>query len=204
MSPLSNEMLRGIAARHHAKGVDGIYTFNFFGTAPTYEYDNREAIDDIADPIRLQHADKAFVVMRSHASFPNCLNTEHQLPLTLTTESAAITVEVPDDLRTAADRLACCRLRVHVTNVEVYDAIEVSLNGEVLECSNPIEGGQYRMRNGGQQWLEYELRQHLPAQGSNELGLRLTARLERLAAEFDITVEDIELEVRYEYPNGAW
>ena len=204
MSPMSNEMLRGIAARHHARGVDGIYTFNFFGSAPTYDYDNREAVDDVADPIRLQHKDKVFVVMRSHASFPNCLVTEHQLPLTLSTEPAAVTVDVPDDLRTAADRLALCRLRVHLTNVEVYDGIEVSLNGAVLECSNPIEGGEYRMRNGGQQWLEYDLQHALPGQGSNEIGLRLTARLERLAAEFDITVEDIELELRYEYPNGAW
>ena len=29
-------------------------------------------------------------------------------------------------------------------------------------------------------------------------------RNERLADEIAVTVEDVELEVRYEYPNGVW
>ena len=32
----------------------------------------------------------------------------------------------------------------------------------------------------------------------------MAKRNERLAEEFDITVEDIELEIRYEYPDGIW
>ena len=40
MQAMTVEMIRGLAARHHAAGVDGLYLFNYQGTWTTYGYDN--------------------------------------------------------------------------------------------------------------------------------------------------------------------
>ncbi len=109
-----------------------------------------------------------------------------------------------DDARGKADRLSACRLRVHLTNMTGYDEVEVALNGELLECDTPMRAGAYYLRWVGRDWFEYDLSGHLPRRGSNEVTLRMARRNERLADEFDITVEDIELEIRYEYPDGIW
>ena len=204
MTPLSNDMLRALAARHWSRGCDGIYAFNFFGTTWTYNYDNRGAVDDIGDPVRLRHKDKTYLVMRSGESFPNCLESERQLPVVLGSAPRTLTIDVADDTRTSADRLTACRLRLHVENVTNYDEVEVALNGDVLACANPMNAGQYTAPTMDQIWLEYDLIDHLPTRGVNEVSLRMVKRNERLSAEFAISVEDVELEVRYEYPNGAW
>ena len=70
---MDNTMTRAIAARHLRRGVDGFYVFNYFGTAPTYGYDNREVLDDIGNPLLLERREKTYMVMRSNDSFPNCL-----------------------------------------------------------------------------------------------------------------------------------
>lgn len=204
MTRMTNEMTRAIAARHLAKGVPGLYVFNYFGTAPTYNYDNRDALDDIGSLLRLECKDKTYVVMRSHDSFPNCLRTERQIPAVLGSRPLPITIEVADDARGKADRLSGCRLRVHLQNMTVYDQVEVRLNGELLECATPQRPGAYCMRWTGRDWFEYDLSDHLPRRGRNEVTLRMAKRNERLAAEFAITVEDVELELRYEYPDGIW
>ena len=203
MAPLTVEMIRAIAGRHLSKGADGLYVFNFFGTAPTYDYDNREALDDIAGELRLAHKDKTYVVMRSNESFPNCLETRRQIPATLTAEPLEIWIEVADDLTAVRSRLEAVRLRVHVENLTVYDELEVTLNDEVLTCANPMRPGAYTVYP-QTPWFIYDLMDHLPARDYNRFTLRMAKRNERLAGEIAVTVEDVELEVRYEYPNGAW
>ena len=123
MTPLTVPMTCAIAARHHLRGVDGLYAFNFFGSAATYNYDNRAALDDMADPLRLQFSDKTYLVMRSSAAFPNCLETERQLPITLSEEANEVSLEVADDLPAAVDRLSECRLRLHIDNQTTYDQL---------------------------------------------------------------------------------
>ncbi len=204
MTRMTNEMTRAIAARHWARGVPGLYVFNYFGTAPTYNYDNRDAVDDIADPLRLEFKDKTYVVMRSHDAFPNCLRTERRIPAALGADPLEVTIAVADDARGKADRVSGCRLRVHLRNMTVYDRLEVRLNGELLECATPMLPGAYCMRWTGLDWFEYDLAGHLPRRGVNRVTLRMAARNERLADEFAITVEDIELQVRYEFPDGVW
>ena len=204
MTPLSNEMLRAVAARHWSRGCDGIYAFNFFGTTWTYDYDNREAIDDIGDPIRLRHKDKTYLVMRSGESFTNCLEVERQLPVVVDAQRSQLTIDVADDTRAAADRVSVCRLRLHVEGMSSYDELEVAFNGEVLTCANPMKAGQYMARTMDQMWLEYDLLDHLPVQGVNEVTLWTVKRHEPLVDEFDVSLEDVELEIRYEYPNGIW
>lgn len=210
MTGLTVEMTRAIAARHLARGVSGLYAFNFFGTAPTYNYDNRDVLDDIGNPMRLEFKDKTYVVMRSHESFPNCLETERQIPAVLDSDPLVINIEVADDACSKRDRLSTCRLRLHLKHMTVYDEIEVTLNGDQLLCDPPMQPGGYCVSNEAfgvyneSGWFQYDLLDHLPRCGSNELTLRIVKRNERLADEFDITVEDVELEIRYEYPDGIW
>ena len=81
MLPLTLDMIRALAARHWRYGADGLYVFNWFGTGAALNYDNRPALDDIADPMRLQHRNKSYVVTRTDHSFPNCLLPPRQIPV---------------------------------------------------------------------------------------------------------------------------
>ena len=119
-------------------------------------------------------------------------------------DALAITIEVADDVRDKVDRVSECRLRIHLRDMTVYDQIEVKLNSELLECATPMRPGAYCLYWKTLDWLEYDLRGHLPKRGLNELSLRMAKRNERLAEEFEITVQDIELLIRYEYPDGIW
>ena len=212
MTPMSVEMIRAIAARHLAKGADGLYVFNFFGTAATYDYDNREALDDIGSALRLKHKDKTYVVTRSLDSweapsavwaFPNCLETERQIPVSLSSDPVNIEIEILDDLEAARPRLEAVQLRLHLKNLTVYDEVEVSLNDHALACANPIEPGTYAVHP-KTPWFCYDLMDHLPVSGRNRVTVRLARRNERLADEFAVTVEDVELQIRFEYPDGRW
>jgi hypothetical protein len=202
MTPLSNEMICGLAARHWQRGVDGIYVFNFFGTAPTYDYDNREALDDIGDPRRLEHKDKLYVVTRSHDSFPNCLQTQRQIPTPVSAEPVILTIDVPDDLQVAQDRLRTVSLWLHLDNLTVDDQLAVTLNGTPLDCANPMPPGGYDPTPDS--WLRFDLMDELPAQGTNKITVCMVERNTRLADELAVELADVELEVRYAYPDGEW
>jgi len=202
MMPLSIEMIRGLAARHLKKGTDGIYVFNFFGTAPTYDYDNREAIDDIGDQRRLEHKDKLFVVTRSHDSFPNCLQTQRQIPAPVTAAPVTLTIDVPDDLRAAQGRLHSVSLWLHLDYLTAYDKVVVELNGAPLECANPMRPGGYDPI--ADTWLRFDLMDRLPIQGANAIRVCMAERNARLADEMAVVIGDVELEVRYAYPDGEW
>ena len=202
MTELNDSMIRGLAARHLSRGVDGLYVFNFFGTAPTYDYDNREAIDDIGDPRRLEFKDKHYAITRSHDSFPNCLQTARQIPVDLGAEPTVLRLEVPDDLARHRDRLRAVVLWVHLDNLTIADEVAVELNGAPLAAANPMRPGGYDPTP--DYWLRFDLLRRLPVRGGNEIALRLAKRNERLAREVAVTVVDCELEVRYEYPDGQW
>lgn len=204
MTRMTNEMTRAIAARHLSKGATGLYLFNYFGTAPTYNYDNRDVMDDVGNPLRLEFKDKTYVVMRSEDSFPNCLETDRQIPAVLESKPIAITIEVADDVRGKVDRVSECCLRIHLQNMTVYDQVGVELNGKRLECDTLMRPGAYGMYQAGMDWFEFDLRGCLPRRGLNEVSLRMVKRNERLADEFEIMVEDIELVIRYEFPDGIW
>jgi hypothetical protein len=202
MTELNDSMIRGLAARHLSRGVDGLYVFNFFGTAPTYDYDNREAIDDIGDPRRLEFKDKHYAITRSHDSFPNCLQTARQIPVDLGAEPTVLWLEVPDDLASHRDRLRAVVLWLHLDNLTIADEVAVELNGAPLAAANPMRPGGYDPTP--DYWLRFDLLRRLPVRGINEIALWLAKRNERLAREVAVTVVDCELEVRYEYPDGQW
>lgn len=205
MTPLTNEMIRGLAARHLKRGVDGLYVFNFFGTAITYDYDNREAVDDIGDPLRLKHKNKLFVLTRSHEAnetFQNCLQQNHQIPVALTSDPITLEFDVPDNLALARGRLCSVDLWLHLDQLTIDDRVEVCLNGTTLTCHNPMLPGGYDPT--ADTWLRYDLMDHLPAEGVNSITVRVAKRNARLEDEIPVEIADAELEINYEYPDGDW
>ena len=160
----------------------------------------------------MKHKDKTYVVTRSLDSwespsavwaFPNCLETERQIPVALSSDPVNIEIEILDDLEAARPRLEAVQLRIHLKNLTVYDEVEVSLNDHALACANPIEPGTYAVHP-KTPWFCYDLMDHLPVSGRNRVTVRLARRNERLADEFAVTVEDVELQIRFEYPDGCW
>jgi hypothetical protein len=202
MTPLTNEMIRGLAYRHLQRGADGLYAFNFFGTTASYDYDNREALDDIGDVCRLEHKSKIFALTRSADSFPNCLQNDRQIPAPLTAEPVILTMDVPDDLRRVVDRLHSASLWFHLDNLTVEDEVAVEFNGVPLVCANPMTPGGYNVN--ADTWLRFDLMDTLPVQGGNTISVWRSVVNTRLADEIPVEIADVELEIRYEYPDGEW
>jgi hypothetical protein len=202
MTPLPNEMIRGLAARHLRRGVDGLYVFNFFGTAGTYDYDNREALDDIGDVRRLEHKSKIFALTRSGDSFPNCLPTERLIPAPVTKEPLTFTMEVPDDLHSARDRLHSVSLWLHLNDLTVEDEVVAEVNGVQVSCVNPMQPGGYDPN--ADSWLRFDLMDTLPVQDANTIAVYRTKVNARLMDELPVELVDVELEIRYDYPDGEW
>ena len=205
MTPLSIEMVRAVAARHHRAGVDGIYVFNWFGTLPTYNQDLVPALDDIADPERLRYLDKRYLVMRSSKSFPNCLDTERTLPLTITGDPAPLTFDIVDDVAGAGDLVRSVRLLLHVANATIADELEVRMEGPdggtTLQVVNPMVPGV--RQDPRTAWFLYDLRSSPPRAGVNRFTVRARRRNQRTASELPLTVEDAELEIGYEGSRGG-
>ena len=205
MTPMSIEMVRGLAARHHRAGVDGIFVFNWFGTLPTYGRDLVPALDDIADPERLRYLDKRYLVMRSSESFPNCLDAERDLPLTITGDPAALTFDIADDVAGAGDLVRSVRLLLHVANATIADELEVRMEGldgaTTLQVVNPMVPGV--RQDPRTAWFIYDLRSTPPRAGVNRFTVRASRRNQRTADELPLTVEDAELEIGYEGSRGG-
>ena len=203
MLPLSLEMINALAARYWKNGADGFYLFNWMSTAGAFNFDNRAALDDIGNPLRLKYKNKRYVVTRRDDNWPNCLPAEKRpIPEKLGKKPLLVNIEVADDLAEAGTRMKNVFLHLNLANLSVQDRIEVQFNGKTLSCLNPLTEGAYRCAE--DLWQNYDLSSNLPRCGDNELSLRLVKRNERLAEELSIEVSDIELSVEYHYPNGPW
>ena len=207
MTPLSVDMIRAVAARHHDRGADGLYVFNWFATALTFDYDNHSALDDIADPQRLRLMDKRYLLMRSHSSFPNCLDVDRQIPVEVTQTPVTLTFNVVDDVAAAPELVRSVRLLLHVDSLTVADELEVQLNGVEARLANPMEPGVMQGTVGGRYgtiWQIFDLRDAPPRAGDNVVSVRARQRNQRTASEIPLTIEDAEIEISYEYPSGTW
>ena len=202
MLPLTVDMIHALAARHWRNGVDGLYTFNWFGTVDSYDYDNREALDNVGNPLRLKYKNKRYVVTRTDGSFPNCLPNPRQIPAPVGREPLRIHMDVADDLTEAGSRVLTRRLYVHVANLLVIDRLEVVLNGQVLSCANPMQPGQYI--NDSIIWQNYDIPPGVIRQGPNQIELRMLEQNNRVHEELPVEVADLELLIEYSYPNGPW
>ena len=207
MTPLSVEMIRALAARHHDRGVDGLYAFNWFATTLTFDYDNVSALDDIADPERLRQLDKRYMLMRSYAPFPNCLEVDRQIPVEIAEEPVMLRFDVVDDLTAAPELVRQVQLCLHVDSLTIADELEVRLNGREVPLLNPMEPGVMQGTVGGRYgtiWQIFDLRDHPPGRGENVVTVRARRRNQRTASAIPLTIEDAEIEIGYEHPTGAW
>jgi len=89
---------------------------------------------------------------------------------------------------------------VHLINASVEDTIEVRINGQVLVCANRLVPGTMETPV----WLRYDLRPEQVQQGGNELAVRILSRdlPDALQELVPIELADVELEIRYFFPNG--
>jgi hypothetical protein len=134
--------------------------------------------------------------MRRDESTVNCLPLDRQIPVTLTAQPAKIVIAVADDLNQTAKQLKKIDLRVHYSNLTVQDKIEVKLNGQPLTSLNPLPAGQYGPED--KFWQCYNLKDHLPRLGDNEITFKTIERNPRLDGEVSIQILDIELGIEYE------
>lgn len=202
MQAMTVEMIRGLAARHHAAGVDGLYLFNGGGTWTTYGYDKSKVLDEISSPLRLRFKDKRYVVMRRNNSFPNCFPQERQIPFTIGPEPTEVTIEVADDLSDAGERLLSVHLKLLLVDPCHEDRLEVRLNGgEPLLAANPMLAGRAAPR--GRAWTVFDLTSTPPFLGVNRISVRVE-RQARLSVEIPLILSDLEFDVKYRFPHGPW
>jgi len=201
MQALPPEMIRGLAARHLAAGADGLYVFNWVNTMTTYGRDHQAVLNDIGSSLSLEHKDKCYAVMRRSGDFPNCFPQERQIPATLGNEELQIRISVVDDLDGAGARTARVQLRILLEELTHLDEVEITLNGRRLSSVDElVPGGR---APGRKAWLFYDLAATPPVRGVNEIGIRVV-RAKRLAEEIPLVVSDVELDVAYRFPDGAW
>jgi len=201
MQALTPEMIRAMAARHWAAGANGLYVFNWSSTMTTYGRNHFDLLHDIGSSLSLEHKDKCYTVMRRNGDFPNCFPQKRQVPAALTDEELQIGINVVDDLDAAGERTARVQLRILLEELTHLDEVEVTLNGRVLICANELQPGG--RAPGRKAWLFYNVTETPPVQGANEIGIR-AVRPRRLADEIPLVVSDIELDVAYRFPDGAW
>ena len=203
MLPLTVPMINAIASRHWRNGADGLYVFNWRNTVSTYNYDDREAIDNIGNPLRLKYKTKRYAVMRRNNSFPNCLPVNRQIPAVVGSVPVKVKIDVTDDLSGDASRVRRTRLYIVFFELTVADRVEVKLNGKELNCINPLIPGK-RCPVFKTIWQIYDLEDSLPLCGINEITLRLMEQDAHFREQVPLEVTDIELEIDYDYPNGPW
>jgi len=203
MLPLTRPMLNAIAARHWRQGADGLYVFNWAGTAGTYNCDHRPALDDLGDAQRLQFKDKRYVVMRHSSSFPNCLPGDRVLPAVLEQGTLRLEIDIVDEVRRCISRLGRVRLHLLLRDLTPADVVEVRLNNEELLCANPLQPGDPAPST-LVSWQIYDLRDHLPQAGKNEISIQLKASDENFRRQVPLEVSALELTIDYSLPNGVW
>ncbi|MFN0168411.1 MAG: hypothetical protein ACKV22_18445 [Bryobacteraceae bacterium] len=198
--PLTYDMIRALAARHWSNGADGLYLFNWFGTIVAYDYDPRRVLDDIGDPRRLRYKNKRYVITRTDESFTNCMPHPRQIPARLTAQPLQIRMMVADDLAAAGSRVEAITLHAHLANLTILDKVQVLFNGQHLQCQNPLAPGAYNACL--TQWQNYTVPAGRVRTGDNEITFQLVEHNQRLAAELPVEVSDVELAIKYRYPNG--
>ena len=163
--------------------------------------------------ISLKYKNKKYVVARSapgfvlrdrDQTFPNCLRTERQIPVDLTSDGVEITIDVVDDLADAARRVESVELSLLVRNFTIEDELSVCFNGTPIDPGNPLREGDFHPQSAAE-WLCFDLlAQASPRSGSNSMTVSVARRNERIAVEIPLELTDVELSVRYAYPDGPW
>jgi len=121
----------------------------------------------------------------------------------LAADGVEITIDLADDLAEAGQRVAGVELSLLVQNLTICDELSVSFNGTSIEPGNPLREGGYHRQSAV--WQRFDLLETAPPRpGSNTLSVRVARRNQRLAGEIPLELTDVELSIRYAFPNGRW
>lgn len=191
-------MLRAAAANFLAEGVDGLYTWFLPWPLGSEE---RSILTELGDPDRIAAGDKHYT-LRRHCKAAEEYDYGAGLPLSITRASSddrrKIRFTISDDM--GSDRIQQIGLSIGISNLVTGDALEIALNGCVLDLEtcrrSPIRS---RDPYAGQR-LEFALRPTQLCGGRNEIEFVLHERPTGL--EGGIVVEDVEISVEYgTYPS---
>ena len=88
-------------------------------------------------------------------------------------------------------------------NLTICDELSVTFNGTRIEPGNPLRAGGCHRQSAV--WQRFDLLETAPPRpGSNTLSVRVARRNQRLAGEIPLELTDVELSIRYAFPNGPW
>lgn len=204
-------MNRGISARHHAQGADGIYVFNWHANGET----RRDLLTTIGSPETLRRKDKIYAATRRYLVYEgdwrgafrkDRIHGTVPVPLreTLTGDGPTMSIEVADDLST--DVPSSLELRVRLQDWVKDDVIRIEWDRSELSdfdwqyehASDPY-ANQFASPVSDVSdvvWLSKSLSPDVVTPGVHEVKVALVHRNSLIDS--DIVVTDVELVVRFE------
>lgn len=189
--PLSNDMIRGLAARHWSAGADGLCLSGFPDAALTFGADNYRIVHDIATPLRLEHKDKCYAV-----SFNNEL-----IPARLDVGPVTLSLHVSDDVAKAGARVRHVLLLLLMEELTHIDEIHVTMNGTTVDRINPLQPAA--PAPGAKSWVTFDAATAVPRRGANEIMIS-SSRPPGVEPDLALILNDVELHIAYHYPDGPW
>ena len=162
------ESWRAAASNAWRAGADGMYFFNHFPSEPSPQF------KELGDPVQLATRDKMFAATAPHAQghlrLAEVLPPSMALPAKLAAgeKPTVVTLQIGDDIPGAEEQkaLASAVLNIRLSPPKSLDAVEVTLNGELLTPSQKdSEGG----------WLEFRPEPSWYRVGDNLVSMRLAS-----------------------------
>lgn len=205
------EMIRAAASNYWGQGVDGLYLTEWFAgsnwpyRAPFYEQLREVAHADVMAP-----KDKFYFVPTQSGYRTAALEKPMPLPAVLGEgETVKLDLRVADDLQRwdAEDRVRKVLLRLRIRLTEI-DQIRIRFNGKELPASALKKiNNMYMMfapcRRIFGYWFVYTLdREDWPKQGKNTVEVTLLKKDNVVVQDF--TVQDVELETKYQISRNFW
>ena len=196
------------AMHYYRTGADGIALYNWESQQAEFGINNRMALMEMGNPMLIARRDKTYGVSRTTPAeqifFVNEEETA-QMPLSMSPdEPKHITLRVAENLSENRNLIDDVRLWVNVRHYSCDDKLEIKLNGRGLE---DIGGclDQHALVVTPDMWLIFDITDQPPLEGDNTVEITLIAANPMVDhTSIPVTVTDIELDVRYKWPNGGF
>lgn len=206
--PMRANYAYGQAMHYYRTGADGIALYNWESHEAEFGINNRMALMEMGSHALISRRDKTYGVSRTTlAGQIFFINEEETAPLPLKMaldEPRLVTLRVAEDLAANRNLLDDVKLWVNVRHYSHDDKLEIRLNGRVLDDV----GGcldQHSLVVTPDMWLVFDVTEQPPMEGDNTLEFILTAGNPMVdRTNIPVTVTDIELDVRYKWPNGGF
>ena len=136
-SLLDEDQMRALAARYWARGVDGLYFFNYYSMPAAWK---KRVLGQLADAAGLAHTDQCYVVDRTERerptsqlgfSFRNAI-PRAQLPVVLQKTRTSQTARLRLDIAGVEDG-APCTLGLGFERLAGAEELSVAVNGQSLD-----------------------------------------------------------------------